>query len=61
MSLNNHVVKRYNPDYIAKPVGNYSHVTKISRNAELFVFSGQIGIDFNNQIPRILINKSQIQ
>lgn len=51
MNLNNHVVQRYNPDCIAKPVGNYSHVTKIIRNAELYVFSGQIGIDFNNQIP----------
>ncbi|MGG1661165.1 RidA family protein [Brevibacillus sp. NRS-1366] len=47
----NHVVKRYNPDNIAKPVGNYSHVTKISRNAEWYVFSGQIGIDQNNHIP----------
>ncbi|MGG1634430.1 RidA family protein [Paenibacillus sp. NRS-1760] len=51
MSLNNHVIKRSNPENIAKPVGSYSHVTKISRNAEMYVFSGQIGIDKNDTIP----------
>lgn len=51
MSLNNNVIQRYNPENIAKPVGSYSHVTKISRDAEMYVFSGQIGIDRNNQIP----------
>lgn len=44
-------VKRVNPDQIAKPVGKYSHVTKISKDAEWYVFSGQIGIDPNNHIP----------
>ncbi|WP_053373468.1 RidA family protein [Paenibacillus sp. FJAT-27812] len=51
MNLNNHVIKRYNPSNIAKPVGSYSHVTKISRDAEMYVFSGQIGIDQNQNIP----------
>lgn len=51
MSLNNHVIKRSNPENIAKPVGSYSHVTKISRNAEMYVFSGQIGINKNDTIP----------
>ncbi|WP_028544465.1 RidA family protein [Paenibacillus taiwanensis] len=51
MNLNNHVIHRSNPERIAKPVGNYSHVTKISRNAEIYVFSGQIGIDQNDNIP----------
>ncbi|WP_407944846.1 RidA family protein [Paenibacillus albiflavus] len=51
MISNNNVVQRYNPEQIAKPVGNYSHVTKINRNAEWYVFSGQIGIDQSNQIP----------
>ncbi|PPA88074.1 enamine deaminase RidA [Brevibacillus laterosporus] len=51
MNGNNNVLKRYNPENIAKPVGNYSHVTKISRNTEMYVFSGQIGIDQNNNIP----------
>lgn len=52
MNLNNKVVQRYNPENIAKPVGSYSHVTKISRDAEMYVFSGQIGIDPNNNTPR---------
>jgi len=51
MNSNQRVVTRYNPDQIAKPVGNYSHVTKIDRNADMYVFSGQIGIDQNNEIP----------
>ncbi len=51
MNSNNNIVKRYNPENVAKPVGNYSHVTKISRDAELYVFSGQIGIDQDNHIP----------
>ncbi|OBZ08371.1 enamine deaminase RidA [Bacillus sp. FJAT-27264] len=51
MNLKQIPVQRYNPEMIAKPVGNYSHVTKIERNAELYVFSGQIGIDQDNHIP----------
>lgn len=51
MKLNNPVVHRSNPANIAQPVGRYSHVTKISRNAEMVVFSGQIGIDANQVIP----------
>ncbi|WP_238188543.1 RidA family protein [Paenibacillus sp. L3-i20] len=49
--MNNHVVSRNNPNQIAKPVGNYSHVTKINRNAEMYVFSGQIGNDQDGHIP----------
>jgi len=45
------IIQRSNPDNIAKPIGSYSHVTKISRNAEMYVFSGQIGIDKDGQIP----------
>lgn len=51
MNSNQNVIQRYNPENIAKPVGSYSHVTKVSRNAEIFVFSGQIGIDQNDNIP----------
>ncbi|MFD3257655.1 RidA family protein [Paenibacillus lentus] len=51
MNSNKNIVKRYNPENVTKPVGNYSHVTKISRDAELYVFSGQIGIDQDNHIP----------
>lgn len=35
-----------------EPVGNYTHITKIPRNAELFVSSGQIGINQNGQFPK---------
>lgn len=34
------------------PVGNYTHITKIPRNAELYVTSGQVGIDQNGQFPQ---------
>lgn len=51
MNSNHNIVTRSNPESVAKPVGYYSHVTKISRDAELYVFSGQIGIDQDNHIP----------
>lgn len=51
MNSNHNVVQRYNPENIAKPVGGYSHVTKISRHAEMYVFSGQVGVDMNEHIP----------
>lgn len=42
MTQTNSIVSRYNPESIAKPVGEYSHVTKISRNAELYVFLAKL-------------------
>ncbi len=33
------------------PVGNYTHITRIPKNAELFVTSGQIGVDQEGNIP----------
>lgn len=36
---------------MSAPVGNYSHITKIPRNAELFVTSGQIGVDPEGRFP----------
>ncbi len=33
------------------PVGKYTHITKIPRNAELFVTSGQVGVDQQGQFP----------
>lgn len=42
---------RTNPTTMPKPVGNYTHITKIPRNAELFVLSGQIGIDMTGHLP----------
>ena len=36
------------------PVGNYTHVTKIPRNAELYVTSGQVGVNQNGQFPQTM-------
>jgi|SRR5690606_5585223 len=44
-------ITRLNPDNIPAPVGNYSHVTIIPKNSDLYTFSGQIGIDKNGTIP----------
>ncbi|WP_461612079.1 RidA family protein [Clostridium sp. Marseille-QA1073] len=48
---NKKVVTRLNPLKYPKPVGKYSHVTHIAKNAEWYSFSGQIGIDINENIP----------
>lgn len=42
---------RKNPTTIPAPVGEYSHVTVIPKNSTLYTFSGQIGIDFEGNIP----------
>jgi len=42
---------RSNPSSMPPPVGNYTHITKIPRGAELFVTSGQIGTDLEGNIP----------
>ncbi|MEC0207828.1 RidA family protein [Paenibacillus ehimensis] len=42
---------RKNPAGMPDPVGNYTHITKIPRNAELYVTSGQIGVDRNGNLP----------
>lgn len=34
-----------------KAVGNYSHVTIVPRNAQLYTFSGQIGADESGNLP----------
>ncbi|MCK0471669.1 RidA family protein [Halalkalibacter sp. APA_J-10(15)] len=47
-------ITRKNPTNVPKPVGHYTHITKIPRNADLFVTSGQIGIDSNGQFPECL-------
>ncbi|MFK4342977.1 MULTISPECIES: RidA family protein [unclassified Paenibacillus] len=44
-------ITRKNPAGMPKPVGNYTHITKIPRNSELFVTSGQVGVDQNGQFP----------
>ena len=47
-------ITRSNPQGMSSPVGNYSHLTRIPRNAELFVTSGQIGTDIDGNIPDTL-------
>lgn len=44
-------VVRLNPENVPAPVGNYSHVTIIPKNSNLYTFSGQIGIDSDLTIP----------
>lgn len=44
-------ITRKNPVGMPEPVGNYTHITKIPRNAELYVTSGQIGIDQEGIFP----------
>ncbi|TDO05607.1 RidA family protein [Sunxiuqinia elliptica] len=47
-------ITRLNPGNIPAPVGNYSHVTIIPKNSDLYTFSGQIGIDSTGNIPEDL-------
>ncbi|AIQ49278.1 L-PSP family endoribonuclease [Paenibacillus sp. FSL R7-0273] len=47
-------ITRKNPAGMYHPVGNYTHITKIPRNAELFVTSGQVGADEQGRIPEHL-------
>ncbi|NBJ70394.1 MULTISPECIES: RidA family protein [Clostridia] len=50
--MENRKVTRKNPSNMPAPVGNYTHITKIPRNAELYVTSGQVGMDQNGQFPQ---------
>ncbi len=45
---------RKNPKQAPKPVGKYSHVTIIPKDATMYVFSGQIGLDQDDQLPQTL-------
>ncbi|GAA0366700.1 RidA family protein [Bacillus horti] len=47
----NNKITRTNPVGVSAPVGNYTHITRIPKGADLFVTSGQIGTDLNGQIP----------
>ena len=42
---------RRNPKGMPEPVGNYTHITKIPRNAELYIASGQVGMDEDGSFP----------
>ncbi|UYZ12993.1 RidA family protein [Brevibacillus sp. WF146] len=47
-------ITRTNPATVPAPVGKYTHITKIPRGAELFVASGQIGVNPQGEIPAAL-------
>lgn len=47
--MENGKMTRNNPAGMPAPIGNYTHITRIPRNAELFVTSGQVGVDQNGQ------------
>ncbi|MDR2223772.1 MAG: RidA family protein [Flavobacteriaceae bacterium] len=44
-------VLRTTPTIVARPVGNYSHITIVPKNATIYTFSGQIGLDQEGNIP----------
>ncbi|MED4726911.1 RidA family protein [Aneurinibacillus migulanus] len=50
--MENEKITRKKPSSMPAPVGNYTHMTKIPRNAELYVTSGQVGVDRNGQFPQ---------
>lgn len=54
MIENTRKILRLNPENLPSPVGNYSHVTVIPKNSDFYTFSGQIGVDFNGEIPESL-------
>lgn len=43
-------IVRKNSEFLPEPVGNYSHVTRIPKEADLIVTSGQVGTDENGNI-----------
>lgn len=47
-------ITRKNPEFMPKPVGNYSHITRVPKGAGLIVTSGQVGTDMNGHIPSSL-------
>lgn len=49
--MKNDKITRKNPAGVSEPVGNYTHIMKIPRNAELYVTSGQIGVDQEGNLP----------
>ncbi|SDR95336.1 Enamine deaminase RidA, house cleaning of reactive enamine intermediates, YjgF/YER057c/UK114 family [Paenibacillaceae bacterium GAS479] len=52
--MENGKITRNNPTNMPAPVGNYTHITKIPRNAELFVTSGQVGVDRDGHFPNTM-------
>ncbi|UOE94306.1 RidA family protein [Alkalihalobacillus sp. LMS39] len=44
-------ITRTSPKNMPKPVGNYSHITRVPKGASLLVTSGQIGTDMSGNVP----------
>jgi len=57
--MKNNKIIRKNPKGMPDPVGKYTHITKIPRNAALYVTSGQIGVDQNGNIPNHMNDQVQ--
>lgn len=57
--MENKKIVRSNPPGVPAPVGNYTHITKIPRNCELFVTSGQVGVNEDGYIPDKLNDQVQ--
>ncbi|WP_241154323.1 RidA family protein [Staphylospora marina] len=44
-------VTRKNPECVAGPIGAYTHLTVVPKNADLLVLSGQVGNDPEGNMP----------
>lgn len=44
-------IERINPKELPAPVGHYSHITKVPKGMDLYITSGQVGVDAKGQIP----------
>ncbi|NOU57957.1 RidA family protein [Brevibacillus borstelensis] len=42
---------RKNPENVAPPIGSYSHLTIVPREADILVLSGQVGTDRDGNLP----------
>ncbi|WP_375178601.1 RidA family protein [Enterococcus rotai] len=57
-------IERRNPQKVPAPVGKYSHVTRVPKDAELIFLSGQVGMnqnqtfseELNSQISQVFEN-----
>lgn len=52
-------VIRKNPENVAPPVGAYTHLTLLPRDADILVLSGQVGTDLNGNIPESIEEQLQ--
>ncbi|MGE7115087.1 RidA family protein [Lysinibacillus sp. NPDC047702] len=51
------ILVRKNPIQVPKPVGKYSHVTIIPKDATMYAFSGQIGVGHDDQLPNTILEQ----